>query len=267
MKSEPARPKNGEATATRAGDLTSQLLDRFRDMLSSGELTPGTKLPPERELAASLGVSRNSLRQALKVLEAMGVLFQRTGYGTCLMNDASAILDEPLRFMLLLDSISHRELFEARLIVEPELAARAAGRATLEHVETLRAALEAMESAGDNRTQIIESDLAFHSAIFQAAGNRVCEAMFSVVHRSLASSIAETSKFVDTEHTLKFHRGIFQAIHERKPEEARRVMFEHLTDAMSVMSRSLAEIRPPGSSPNFSPIRREPASSIDDAQG
>lgn len=226
-------------------------------MLSSGELTPGTKLPPERELAASLGVSRNSLRQALKVLEAMGVLFQRTGYGTCLMNDASAILDEPLRFMLLLDSISHRELFEARSIVEPELAARAASRATLEHVEALRTAIAAMEAAGEDRTRIIESDLAFHAAIFEAAGNRVCESMFSVVHRSLASSIAETSKFVNTEHTLRFHRAIFRAIDERKPEEARQAMLEHLMDATTVMALYAAEIRPAGSAPNFSPIRRD----------
>jgi GntR family transcriptional repressor for pyruvate dehydrogenase complex len=218
------------------------------------------KLPPERELAASLGVSRNSLRQALKVLHSMGVLIQRTGYGTCLKSDASEILHEPLRFMMLLDAISHRELFETRMIVEPELAARAAERATLEHVGAMRKALRDMEEAGDNRARVIESDLAFHAAVFRAAGNRVCESMFSAIHRSLASSMMQTSQFVDTEHTLKFHRSIFAAIHERRPEDARRSMLEHLTDACGVMTRSGSERRATGAVPEFSPLtgRRRP---------
>lgn len=240
------------------GDLTSKLLERFREMLADGSLAPGTKLPPERELASSFGVSRNSLRQALKVLEAMGILVQRTGYGTCLRNDASTILHEPIRFMVLLDSISHHELFETRLIVEPQLAARAAERAALENIEELRKALDDMDDmkeAGDDRCRIIESDLAFHAAIFRAADNRVCESMFSVIHRSLAGSISLTSQFVDTAHTLNFHRRIFRAIHERNPEQARLAMMEHLTDARDVLARSDARERSPRGIPNFSPIR------------
>ena len=92
-------------------DLTVTLLERFRELLADGSLTAGSRLPPERDLAKSFGVSRNSLRQALKVLGAMGVLTQRTGSGTNLRPDASAVLRQPFQFLMLLDSVSHEELF------------------------------------------------------------------------------------------------------------------------------------------------------------
>src|ERR1700730_7679056 len=118
-------------------DVTMKLLTSFKDLIGSGALSPGCKLPPERKLAQQFGISRPSLRQALKVLNIMGVLSQKVGDGTYLNQDASMILKEPLEFLLLLDGISHHELFEARLMVEPELAARAAESANIVALGTL----------------------------------------------------------------------------------------------------------------------------------
>ena len=150
-------------------------------------------------MANNLRVSRGSLRQVLKMLEIMGVVSQRVGDGTYLNAAAPSILAEPMEFLILLDGISFEELMEARLIVEPELAARAATRASPEQLAALRAATDRMGSQGE----VVEDDLQFHRTIFPMADNRVCSLMFSIVHQSLHKLMEMTSQMVDLEHTLR----------------------------------------------------------------
>src|SRR6516165_10811403 len=92
--------------------LTAQLIDKIKTLISTGKVAPGAKFPPERELADQFGVNRGSLRQALKVLEIMGVITQRVGDGTYLSTSAESILKQPLEFLILVDDLSHHELFE-----------------------------------------------------------------------------------------------------------------------------------------------------------
>lgn len=92
--------------------------------MSAGLLSPGTKLPSERELAANFGVARSSLRPALKVFEIMGVITQKVGDGSYLNNDASSVLSVPMGFLFLLDDTSLQELTELRLMMEPALGAK-----------------------------------------------------------------------------------------------------------------------------------------------
>lgn len=219
-------------------DVTVKLIAIFKRLISEGTLAPGSRLPAERELAVSFGVSRSSLRQALKVLEIMGVISQRVGDGTYLNTGAEAILGEPMEFLILLDGITFHELMEARLIVEPELAAQAAVRASSADVAAIQRELKAMEMAGSDHDRVAEHDLLFHQAIFQAAGNRVCGLMFSVVHRSLRELITITAELVDAEHTLVLHRRILAAIRKRDPDEARRRMSEHLQDARRLINKA-----------------------------
>lgn len=202
---------------------------------------PGQRLPPERDLAKSFGVARSSLRQALKVLEIMGVISQRVGDGTYLNTGAATILGEPMEFLILLDGITFHELMEARLIVEPELTARAAARATMEDIAELRGVLKGMEEARGDHARFVEQDLLFHHTIFRIAANRVCGLMFTVVHQSLAKLIHLTSQVVPAEHTLALHRRIFHAIRRRDAEEARRRMTEHLDDARGLLLRAAEE--------------------------
>lgn len=224
-------------------DLTSKLLATFKQLISEGTLVPGTRLPPEREMATHLRVSRASVRQVLKVLEIMGVVSQRVGDGTYLNAAAPAFLAEPMEFLILLDGISFEELMDARLIVEPELAARAAARATPADVAALEQSVAHMEASRSNYQEIIDEDLRFHRIIFQMAGNRVCSIMFSIVHQSLHGLMEITSQMVELEHTATLHKRIFTAIRKRSPEEARERMFAHLSDAKELLSRaSQAEV-------------------------
>jgi len=216
--------------------VTNQLVARVKTLISEGVLRPGAKLPPERELAPAFGVSRSSLRHALKALEIMGVLTQRVGDGTYLAGDAGAILQEPFELLMLIDGITLDDLLETRLIVEPELAARAAERATLDDLRKMSQTLGTYKRGVDERV-CVEADLAFHRAIFEAARNPICARMFSLIHRAMAGSIELTTQMVDWDHTLSFHRPIYEAIEKRRPVDARVAMIAHLSDAKSLLGK------------------------------
>jgi GntR family transcriptional repressor for pyruvate dehydrogenase complex len=209
--------------------LTARILEKIKRLIATGAVAPGEKFPPERELAKEFGVNRASLRQALKVLEIMGVLTQRVGDGTYLSASAELTLKEPLDFLVLLDDLSHHELFETRMIVEPELAARAAQRATAEDLIGLRKAILAMEHCRTNEERL-DADVAFHECVFRASGNRICHLVFRVIHRILLTSMSRLSRRVPLDRPLNFHKRIYEAIQNRDPEEARRQMLDHITD-------------------------------------
>lgn len=217
------------------GDITAKLLASFKSLISAGTFVPGCKLPPERELARQFGVNRSSLRQALKVLQLMGVLSQRVGDGTYLSADAANVLREPIDFLILMGDISDEELFDARMIVESELASRAAERATMHDLKALRRTIEDMEASRSDQARI-EADLAFHEAIFQASGNRVCRLIFTVIHRAMLLSMSKIVTRAAVKQPLSYHQAIYQAIHDRNPSEARRQMTEHLLDAKSMLA-------------------------------
>jgi GntR family transcriptional repressor for pyruvate dehydrogenase complex len=217
--------------------LTARLIASFKGLIAEGVLLPGCKLPPERELALRFGVSRPSLRQALKVMEIMGVLYQRIGDGTYLNRDASAVLSEPVEFLILMEGISHHELFEFRLILEPELAARAAERAAASDMAELRRALKLMEDNTADRKTFVEADVAFHSAICKASGNRIGQLVFAMTHKGLLNSVVTTASLAELGHAISFHKAIYAAIHGRDAEGARRQMIAHLMDAREVLLR------------------------------
>ena len=217
-------------------DVTHLLILRFQQMLSEGVISPGTKLPPERELAAHFQVARSSLRQALKVLEIMGVITQKVGDGSYLNRDASKVLAVPMEFLFLLDDTSVQELTELRFMIEPALAAKAAERANSDDIALLRQSLADLESSELDRVKLVASDLLFHRGIFQASGNRLTGRLFHTIHRAMLNMIMVTSQLVDLEHTVAFHRPILAAIEARDPERAAKLMTAHLLDATQLLS-------------------------------
>ncbi len=219
-------------------DVTHLLILRFQQLLSDGLLSPGTKLPPERELAANFGVARSSLRQALKVLEIMGVITQKVGDGSYLNKDASSVLAVPMEFLFLLDDTSLQELTELRLMMEPALAAKAAERANAEDIALLRQSIVDLEQSKHDRVRLVAADLLFHRAIFQATGNRLTGRLFHMIHRAMLNMMMVTSQLVELEHTLHFHQPIFLAIQQRDSELAARLMTDHLTDARDLLLHS-----------------------------
>jgi GntR family transcriptional repressor for pyruvate dehydrogenase complex len=235
--------------------VTNRLLTTFNSLISQGVLLPGTKLPPERDLAARFGVSRSSLRHALKALEHTGVLYQRVGDGTYLRESCGEILSRPLELLIVLDGISVSELLETRLIVEPELAARAAERATSRDLEAIDLNIQAMRKEKDPQKSA-DLDIAFHEAIFAASGNRLSQRIFPIIQRAMLKSIAITSALVDADHTLKFHQAIYQAIYRRESAAAREKMIAHLKDAGRLLTKAAARPTPLTMINSFQPLGR-----------
>lgn len=215
--------------------VTAKLISQIKTLISNGSIAPGSKFPPERELAKEFKVNRSSVRQALKVLEIMGVLTQRVGDGTYLSTSAESILNEPLDFLILLDDLSHHELLETRMIVEPELAARAAERATVEDLLNLRRAIAGMETSRTNQERL-DADVAFHESIFRASGNRICHLLFKVIHRNVMTSMWKLSARVSLERPLASHKRIYAAIQQRDANLARREMLEHIADTKALLA-------------------------------
>jgi GntR family transcriptional repressor for pyruvate dehydrogenase complex len=158
--------------------VTDEAIDRIRELIASGDWGPGTRLPREADLAAQLGLSRNSLREAVRALSLARVLEVRRGDGTYVSSLEPGELLEPTIFAThLLRGRTVLELFEVRKLLEPEAAALAALRATDETKEALRRELDRMIAAGDRAEELVEADAAFHDVLAEAASNAVLRSL------------------------------------------------------------------------------------------
>jgi len=147
-----------------------QVIDQIKEMIKDGTLKKGDKLPSERDLVEQLGVSRASIREALRVLEIIGLLDCRQGEGNFIKNNFDNGLFEPLSVMFMLNESKPEEIFELRKVIEVETAALAAKRITEEELEELYKLIEEMKNSEseDDRTKI---DKKFHYTIAYASRN------------------------------------------------------------------------------------------------
>jgi GntR family transcriptional regulator, transcriptional repressor for pyruvate dehydrogenase complex len=164
----------------RGSGVTHEAIETIRELIASGQWGPGTRLPREVDLAAQLGLSRNSLREAVRALSLARVLEVRQGDGTYVSSLEPAELLEPTTFATnLLRGRTVLELFEVRRMLEPEAAAMAALRADDATKEALRRELERMFAAGDRAEELVDADAAFHDVLAKAPGNGVLRSLLS----------------------------------------------------------------------------------------
>jgi GntR family transcriptional repressor for pyruvate dehydrogenase complex len=151
--------------------VTDEAILRIKGMILDGELHPGDRLPSEKELSERLGLSRNSMREAIKVLEGMNVLDVRRGDGTYVTSLEPRLLLEALSFIVdLHDNESVVELFAVRRILEPAAASMAAGKLTPKDIANLRAQVASVARSVDLEN-LVAHDIEFHATIVEAAGN------------------------------------------------------------------------------------------------
>ena len=217
-------------------DLTRDLIEALKGLILEGKIVPGMRLPSERDLAKRFGVARPSLRQALKVLDIMGIVLPRVGDGTYVDDRPETILRQPVEFLMLLNQIPMTDLFEARLLVEPSVASRAAGRATVRHLAEMEQTIERLRAAKEMAV-VVEADAEFHKIIFSAAGNQICRWFFAMIHEAIIDTLFKPSPLVDVGQILAYHVAIRQAIQDRDAAEAERLMEEHIRHAMSIAQK------------------------------
>jgi GntR family transcriptional repressor for pyruvate dehydrogenase complex len=208
-----------------------EIVDQIRELIAAGRIKPGDRLPPERELAELFKASRNSVRDAIRVLEQMGLIESRQGDGTYVRSVSAEDLAEPLALMLLQSRTQMRELWEVRRVLEPALAEFAAERITDEELEELEAILEAQARKVEAGYIALEEDTAFHNGIAEAARNTVMLRALGTLVDLLRQSRGRPLQQRDRPaYSLAGHRRILAALRRRDPVAARTEMLRHLAD-------------------------------------
>jgi GntR family transcriptional repressor for pyruvate dehydrogenase complex len=217
---------------TNHSQLTMQVVEHVRSLISSGEVHPGDRLPPERELARKLKISRSSLRAGIGFLSAMGVLKSRHGAGTFVSSGPPALDSNSLNVLGALHGFLPWQMFEARLVLESNLAALAAERATDEHLAELSEEVAEMYASLDNPQEYLIHDVRFHRTIARAAGNPILGALMETITANLYEGRSKTvERSLNLKQSAEMHREIYRAIRAHNPTHARQVMEQHLNQA------------------------------------
>ena len=210
--------------------LTADICRRMVGHLLRGDWREGEKIPPERELCLRLGVGRASLREALKALEIMGMIETRLGDGTYVCR-RSDFLSTPLLWAITSSSQAEtRELIEARSLIEVELAGLAAQRATTQDLEQIREPIDRMEQSLEDPLQFVQSDVAFHLAVGQAAHNSILMNALHLIRNLLHQWILNAVQVDGVPGTaVEHHRRVLRAIAKGNSAAARKAMQDHLS--------------------------------------
>jgi GntR family transcriptional repressor for pyruvate dehydrogenase complex len=231
--------------------LTRHVVDYVRGLIDRGDLRPGDRLPPERELARELKISRSSLRAGIGFLSAMGVLKSKHGAGTFVSNDPPALAASSLSVLGALHGFLPLQMFEARLVLEANVAALAAERATDEHLAELAEEVTEMYASLDDPQQYLIHDVRFHRMIARAAGNPILGALMETIATNLYDNRRLTvHNSIDLKESVEMHREIYRAIRSHNPAQAKRAMEEHLNLARMAQA---AEANTPQTDPPADP--------------
>lgn len=223
----PVGPSALPRRETPSTEITRHLLN----YLLSGDLTPGQKIPSERQLADALAVGRSAVREAIKSLSLLGLLDVRQGDGTYLAGSTSGLLPRVLEWGLLLGERAVVDLIEARTEIEISVAGLAAERASADALERIGQRYAAMQSAPDLEAYV-EADIGFHVEVARSSENEVLANLIVSLQSLLqvwARRVLEYAQ--ETETSLQMHEPILTAIRERNPEQARAAMSAHMTRA------------------------------------
>lgn len=208
------------------------VVDRIRQAIERGELKPGDRLPPERELARQFAVSRVSVRSGLTTLSGMGVLQRRQGSGTFITSGPPALDSEPLNFLAALHGFTRRQMFEARMTLEVSVAGLAAERATPDTLITIAEETAAMFATLRDPDAFLRHDISFHRAVAAASNNPVLSAVVDMVSSMFEQVRRRTIRRAgDLRIAADEHRAIYQAIRAHDAAKARHLMGEHLRRA------------------------------------
>ncbi len=194
-----------------------QIIEKITQSLIRGELKPGDRLPPEPELAAQLGVSRTSLREALKTLGGLGVLVAKKRGGTFIATSGSQSMLDPLIFNLIIEKGSRDELFELRVLLEVDAVELAMNKASVQDLADLEKALKKFEEnlPGGDVKLLADLDLQFHLKVLEMSKNDSFIRISKVVMQLFASPIEKTIHQIGPEQVLINHRALHQAMVDR----------------------------------------------------
>lgn len=238
-------PGSPEPFVRRTQSLAEVVVDHVKERILSGALRPGDKLPTESELMDALGVSRTVVREAISRLQANALVETRHGIGSFVLEPRTENTIQLGTASTLQDILA---MLELRVALETECAGLAAQRATPENLETIRAALDALEQDKAAGNDSMASDLRFHLAIARSTGNQHFVTVLSQLDKTLIprsridpSQVSYLNSPEARATVIREHRSIFDAIFHRDSEAARAAMRMHLSNSRDRLRRAHAQ--------------------------
>jgi GntR family transcriptional repressor for pyruvate dehydrogenase complex len=217
---------------------TMHVVNHIRSLIENGTLQPGDKIPPEREFAAALKISRASLRTGIGYLAAMGVMKVRHGVGTFVADGPAEFGKASFSMMGALHGFQSWQMFEARIILESNLASLAAERGKEEHHAALAEEVAEIFASVESPSDFLIHDVLFHRILSQASGNPILGAIMETITSSMYDKRRKTvERSIDLRESAEMHRKIYRAVRARKPLEARKLMEQHLRMAQSAQDQ------------------------------
>lgn len=230
----------------RSHRVSETIARRLKKQISSGALTPGEKLPPERDMAQRFRTSRVSVREAYRSLEELGLLTIRRGAegGAFIADIDHGPVMRSLSLMLRLGKTTNEEITEARLLIEPPIARLAARRARPEDIERLQYVVRQQENALRRRGDYSPFDLQFHRSVAECARNLPLKVLMDALSDLTVEVVAglDLPSGVQTQ-VCDSHRLIAEAIERRDEDEAFELMLQHVAQIQSRLGRALARQR------------------------
>lgn len=226
MNFKPIRPKK----------ISAQIAEQIRSSIMAGEFAPGEKLPPERELAEMFGVSRPSVREALNMLAAAGLVESYQGGGTVVKSLVESASGPPLSELIKVESDRALDVIEVRKGMEAWTAYYAAQRALPDDIRKMEGIIEGMARNLDGMQPSEDLDANFHIVVARATHNIVWLHLMQTIFDAMKvfqRGVWRAVYLTEEDHRILYthHKAVFEAIRDRDPERARDAMLAHLTFA------------------------------------
>ncbi len=219
------------------GDKIEQIMTVLQNYIIDGNLKPGDGIPPERQLASQLGVSRFSLREALRVAQTQGLIEISRGRRPRVAKPSATAAANVIAITLRRSGKVLLDLIEARQALECQIARLAAARAQQSHIAAIQQTIEAMEQNKNNLTLCVEKDVEFHNILVEASGNKVFEIMLAPLSELLRKSRKETMRANGVQRAIVGHKLLLSAIIEKDSDKAAEAMYRHLEMAEEDLKR------------------------------
>lgn len=224
-------PTNNASGPAKRSKLYQDVANRIRDLISSGELLPGQPLPPERKLAEQFKVGRAVIREAVRQLEASGLVESRHGGGNYVREITSEHLVAPIASLLSNNVRLRRELMDARLFFEPQVAREAAARATPEDLKLLEDVVRRQAERVASGEPTAEEDAQFHSLLARATHNTVVERILEVINGLLEETYERPFHHSErSQLSLQGNERVLEAVRRQDQDAAQKAMAEHIED-------------------------------------
>jgi GntR family transcriptional repressor for pyruvate dehydrogenase complex len=236
--------------------VKDQVFEQLRNQILQRVWLPGMKIPSEKTLAKELGVSRISIREAIKMLSSLGLLYTIQGSGTYVAEYKSEVLLNPLIPMLALDITDIFDVLEYRRIVECGTVAIVVEKADTADIARLEAAYLNMQVHIDDRKKFAEADLEFHLDLAKATGNPIIIKINDIIKSILIHSMDNIVATLGVEDGLNYHRRILDAVEARDREGAMRLMEEHIDRTIARLKAHEKSVRETESRANALPGAR-----------